>query len=93
MSGNPNEQDISDMDPKLTSMMAQQFKDHIVGVKLAHFLGYNWKPTELAVEAGKMSKIPVVIDFGASDPVLPLNTLLNEKQAGLWAEHLVNRAP
>ena len=79
MSGNPNEQDISDMNPKLTSMMAQQFKDHIVGVKLAHFLGYNWKPTELAVEAGEMSKIPVVIDFGASDPVLPLNTLLNEK--------------
>ena len=79
MSGNPNEQDISDMDPKLTSMMADQFKEHIVGVKLAHFLGYNWEPTELAVEAGEISKIPVVIDFGASDPVLPLNTLLNEK--------------
>ena len=68
MSGNPNEQDISDMDPKLTSMMADQFKEHIVGLT-SSFFGYNWKPTELAVEAGEISKIPVVIDFGASDPV------------------------
>ena len=79
MSGGHWEQHIDDMNPKMTAMVAKQNKDHVVGVKLAHFMGYDWTPTELAVEAGKIGSIPVMIDFGGSNPELPLDKLFLEK--------------
>ena len=79
MSGGAREQNIEDMNPKTTAIVAKQNKDHVVGVKLAHFMGYNWTPTELAVEAGKLASMPVMIDFGGSNPELPLDMLLLEK--------------
>ena len=79
MSGSHREQNIDDMNPKMTAMVAKQNKDHVVGVKLAHFMGYDWTPTELAVEAGKIGSIPVMIDFGGSNPELPLDKLFLEK--------------
>ena len=36
MQGWPVEQNLSDMDAKLTAMRARQFKEHVVGVKVAH---------------------------------------------------------
>ena len=42
-------------------------------------MGYDWTPTELAVEAGKLGGIPVMIDFGGSSPELPLDKLFLEK--------------
>lgn len=79
MSGGAIEQNIEDMNPKTTAIVAKQNKDHVVGVKLAHFMGYDWTPTELAVEAGKLASMPVMIDFGGSNPELPLDKLLLEK--------------
>ena len=79
MSGGAREQNIEDMNPKTTAIVAKQNKDHVVGVKLAHFMGYDWTPTELAVEAGKLASMPVMIDFGGSNPELPLDKLLLEK--------------
>ena len=79
MSGGAREQNIEDMNPKTTAIVAKQNKDHVVGVKLAHFMGYDWTPTELAVEAGKLANMPVMIDFGGSNPELPLDKLLLEK--------------
>ena len=79
MSGAHREQHIEDMNPRMTAMIAKQNKDHVVGVKLAHFMGYDWTPTELAVEAGKLGGIPVMIDFGGSSPELPLDKLFLEK--------------
>ncbi len=79
MSGGAREQNIEDMNPKTTAIVAKQNNDHVVGVKLAHFMGYNWTPTELAVEAGKLASMPVMIDFGGSNPELPLDMLLLEK--------------
>ncbi|MEK9516431.1 MAG: amidohydrolase/deacetylase family metallohydrolase [Flavobacteriaceae bacterium] len=79
MSGGHREQHIDDMNPKMTAMVAKQNKDYVVGVKLAHFMGYDWTPTELAVEAGKIGSIPVMIDFGGSNPELPLDKLFLEK--------------
>ena len=79
MSGGHREQHIDDMNPKMTAMVAKQNKDHVIGVKLAHFMGYDWTPTELAVEAGKIGSIPVMIDFGGSNPELPLDKLFLEK--------------
>jgi dihydroorotase len=79
MSGGHREQHIDDMNPRMTAMVAKQNKDHVIGVKLAHFMGYDWTPTELAVEAGKIGGIPVMIDFGGSNPELPLDKLFLEK--------------
>ncbi|WP_420401739.1 amidohydrolase/deacetylase family metallohydrolase [Flagellimonas sp.] len=79
MKGGAVEQNLADMDPKLTSMVAKQYPNDVVGVKLAHYSGYNWLPTERTVEAGTLADIPVMIDFGGSDPELPLNILFLEK--------------
>ncbi|PKA98612.1 dihydroorotase [Flavobacteriaceae bacterium MAR_2009_75] len=79
MKGGALEQNLSDMDAKLTAMVAKQNKAHVVGVKLAHYSGFDWTPTEKAVEAGKLADIPVMIDFGGSQPELSLETLFMEK--------------
>ena len=80
MKGGAHEQDVTDMDPKLAAMAAKANKEYIVGIKLAHYEGNEWEPTERAVEAGKLANIPVMVDFGRSErPYLSLKTLLLEK--------------
>ena len=79
MSGGTREQSIDDMDPQATAKVARENKEYVVGVKLAHFEGNTWVPTERAVEAGKLAGIPVMIDFGGSDPPLSMETLLMQK--------------
>ncbi len=78
MKGGPIEQDLSDMDAKLTAMRATQFKDLIVGIKVAHYQGPEWTPVDRAVEAGRIAGIPVMVDFGSSRPPLSLRDLLIE---------------
>lgn len=79
MKGGAIEQNLDDMNPKLTAMVAKQYPEHIVGVKLAHYSGFDWTPTERVVAAGKLADIPVMIDFGGSQPELSLQTLFMEK--------------
>jgi len=75
MRGGNYEQDIADMNPKLAANTAKQYKDYIVGFKLAHFNGADWTPTTRAVEAGKIAELPVIIDFGGSQPNLSIQEL------------------
>ena len=75
MRGGNYEQDIADMNPKLAANTAKQYKDYIVGFKLAHFNGADWTPTTRAVEAGKLAELPVIIDFGGSQPNLSIQEL------------------
>ncbi len=79
MKGGSVEQNILDMDPEATAKKAKQYPGIIVGVKLAHYSGPNWEPTNLAIKAGTIGDIPVMIDFGGSDPELSMKTLLLEK--------------
>lgn len=79
MSGGAIEQNLNDMDAKLTAMVANKYKNDIVGIKLAHYTGPEWIPTERAVEAGSIANIPVMIDFGGHEPELSMETLLLEK--------------
>lgn len=79
MKGGAFEQDLNDMDEKLTAIVAQQNKEYVVGIKVAHFSGFDWTPVEKAVAAGSRANIPVMVDFGGSQPELPLNVLLLEK--------------
>ena len=75
MRGEPYEQDTRDMDAKMTASVAKQYKDFVVGVKVAHYLGADWTPVDRAVEAGKRAGIPVMVDFGRTHPPLPLEEL------------------
>jgi dihydroorotase len=55
--------------------VARRYKNYVVGVKVAHFEGPEWTPVDRAVEAGKMADIPVMIDFGGSNPPLSIEEL------------------
>ena len=79
MKGGAVEQNLADMDAKLAAIEARRYPQYIVGVKVAHYQGDEWAPVERAVEAGKLADIPVMIDFGGSQPALSLETLLLEK--------------
>ncbi|WP_336517859.1 amidohydrolase/deacetylase family metallohydrolase [Pollutibacter soli] len=76
MRGSPYEQDTRGMDGKMTSLVAKANPAYVVGVKVAHFEGSEWTPVDRAVEAGTLAKIPVMIDFGSSNPPLSLEELL-----------------
>jgi dihydroorotase len=75
MRGGRYEQDTSDMNPRMAAAVAMNNPNDIVGFKVAHFSGHNWKPVDRAVAAGKLAKIPVMVDFGGSTPPLPLEEL------------------
>lgn len=75
MRGGPYEQNLADMDARMTAMVVRQ-NSEIVGIKVAHFSGTEWDPVDRAVEAGKIANVPVMIDFGGHVPPLPLRDLL-----------------
>ena len=75
MRGGAYEQNVNDMDAKLSSLVAKQYKDYVVGFKVAHFSGAEWTPVDRAVEAGKLAGMPVMIDFGGSTPPLSIEEL------------------
>lgn len=76
MRGGAYEQDTSDMNSKLSALVARRYADHIVGFKVAHFEGHEWTPVDRAVKAGELAgDIPVMIDFGGSRPALSIEEL------------------
>ena len=76
MKGGPVEQNLADMDARLTAMRIREFPQIIVGIKVAHFSGPEWDPVTRAVEAGTATNVPVMIDFGGHTPPLSLEDLL-----------------
>ena len=75
MRGGPLEQNIKDMSAHRAAAMARKYPDEIVGFKLAHYEGYDWGPTDSTVKAGILTDLPSMIDFGGSNPPLPLEEL------------------
>jgi dihydroorotase len=69
------EQNTHDMDAKMTALVAKRYPEYIVGIKVAHFIGQEWTPVEEAVKAGNEAGIPVMIDFGSSQPQLSIQDL------------------
>jgi dihydroorotase len=76
MKGGPIEQNLADMDAKLTAMRVGQYHDVIVGIKVAHYAGPEWDPVTRAVAAGSEANVPVMVDFGGHTPPLSLEDLL-----------------
>jgi len=80
MRGGVYEQNTSDMDPRMAALTARRYRNHIVGFKVAHFEGHDWTPVENAVKAGELAGgLPTMIDFGGSNPPLPIRELFLEK--------------
>jgi dihydroorotase len=75
MRGGPYEQNTSDMNGRLTAMVATANPKIVVGIKAAHFEGADWTAVDQAVEAGKIANIPVMVDFGESRPPLSIEEL------------------
>ena len=71
----PFEQNLKDMDARITGEFAKQNSEHIVGIKLAHYEGRDWTPTIRGIEAGRIADIPFMVDFGSANPPLPLDSL------------------
>lgn len=76
MKGGPVEQNLADMDARLTAMRIRQHPGVIVGIKVAHYSGAEWDPVTRAVEAGRETSLPVMVDFGVHTPPLSLEDLL-----------------
>jgi dihydroorotase len=78
MLGRFEEQDVSDMNPVMTANMIQRLYPQIlVGIKAAHYWG-DFTQVDRAVEAGKLAKVPVMVDFGEHDPPNPIESLFME---------------
>jgi dihydroorotase len=76
MRGGPIEQNLSDMDPKLTAMRIREYPEVLVGVKTAHYEGPEWDPVDRAVEAGRLANVPIMVDFGHFVPERPFRELV-----------------
>jgi dihydroorotase len=76
MKGGPVEQNLNDMDSRLTAMRIKQHAASIVGVKVAHYVGAEWDPVQRAVAAGTAMNVPVMVDFGGNNPPQSLEDLL-----------------
>lgn len=78
MYGRFEEQDVSDMNPVMTANMIRRlFPTYIVGIKSAHYWG-DFTQVDRAVEAGKLSGVPVMVDFGEHDPPNSIESLFME---------------
>lgn len=73
------EQNVWDMDPKLTAEMVHKHQDIVVGIKSAHYFGPEWIATERAIEAGELTGLPMMIDVGYFRPERPYYQLVTEK--------------
>ncbi len=77
MRGAKFEDNLDDMDGKLTAEKAEKFPGVVVGIKTAHFTGPEWKPVDQAVIAGTLANLPVMVDFGARRIERPLLELVS----------------
>ena len=62
MSGKPLQEDINDMNGDSTVDVIQKYKDVIVGIKVGHYEGTEWTPFEKALEAGRKSNLPMLVE-------------------------------
>jgi len=80
MSGDSSQEDINDMDSKLTALTVEKYPEIIVGIKIGHYTGSEWTPFEKALEAAQQSKMPLFVECHL--PQLSLEDQLNRMRPG-----------
>ena len=73
------QQNNSFFDAKMAADVAKHHKEHIVGIKVAHYHKTDWVAVDRAVEAGKLANMPIMVDFGGTVPRLSLEELFLKK--------------
>jgi len=71
-----NEQNSTDMSPVMAARFAEYYKKDIVGFKVAHYNGLQSIPVDSAVMAGKLTNMPVMIDWRGMPPSNSFERLL-----------------
>ena len=78
MLGRYEEQNVGDMSPTMTAYMINKlYPEILVGIKAAHYWG-DFTQVDLAVEAGELAGVPVMVDFGEHDPPNSIESLFME---------------
>jgi dihydroorotase len=93
MYGRFEEQDITDMNPVMTSyMITRLFPDIIVGIKSAHYWGPDFTQVDKAVEAGNLANVPVMVDLGEHHPPLSIEELFMKhlRPGDIWTHTYAN---
>jgi dihydroorotase len=80
MTGFPYEEDVNDMDARMTALVIEQYPDIIVGVKIGHYRGSEWTPFDRALEAGRIADVPLIVECHL--PLLPLEGILDRMRPG-----------
>lgn len=80
MTGFPSEEDVNDMDSRMTSLVIKQYPDIIVGVKLGHFRGKEWTPFDRAIGACEIANVPLFLECHL--PEYSLDELLRRMRPG-----------
>ena len=80
MTGFPSEEDINDMDSRMTALVVEQYPDIIVGVKIGHYRGKEWTPFDRALEAARIANVPLFVECHL--PLLPLEGILDRLGPG-----------
>ena len=74
-----HEQNLYDLDPRLTAKAARDNEDIVVGIKTAHYYGPDWTSVDRCLEAAELAETRVMIDFGFFKKERPYYELLTEK--------------
>jgi dihydroorotase len=77
--GPKGENDAAEMSAEEAAKMARQHSDIVVGFKTAHYSGEGWPSVDGAVGAGKLTGLPVMVDFGYATEQRNLDVLLRDK--------------
>jgi dihydroorotase len=62
MSGKPTEEDINDMNADSAALLAEKYKDIIVGIKIGHYTGSDWAPFDKALDAANKSNTTMFVE-------------------------------
>lgn len=73
------EHDPDTMLAEEAAKVAREHPDIVVGFKTAHYAGPGWYSIDRAVEAGEITNLPVMVDFGFLVGERTLKELLEEK--------------
>lgn len=95
MTGNPDQQNVEDMDAKKTAKVIREYPETIVGVKIGHYEGESWLPFDRALEAGNQTDRPLFVECHL--PQYSLEDQLNKMRPGDIITHsfenISERAP
>ena len=77
--GSDTEQNVFDMDAKATARMVIANREHVVGIKTAHYQPPDWIAVDRALAAATEAKVPLMVDFGRFQPERPYEKLVTER--------------